>query len=142
MWYIGYLKKDVTTKNILLQDDKVVSEHLAIKLNKMVPGANKNYTIILKAPTTSSYEVNLAFTSINNSILSKYINVEISYQDSLKKYRLCDLIDDLEQINYLLKLKKGEKAKITIKYNLPYEVGNEIQGMSIDFNVNFKVKRL
>ena len=135
-WYILSEKKHIT-KHILLDDKVTITNNLEIKLNKLVPSSVKEYRIILEATKKRTYEIDLNFEKISNSILSKYLIVEIQYLDNCYQYSLEELMDHQEEIKWQIQFQKHQKIAIDFRYYLPIDVGNEIQGTSVDFIVNF-----
>ncbi len=108
---------------------------LKTELTGFYPGSEREYKIILRGEASENYETTLNFRSDKSSgALENYIIVTITTKGVTIKKQLKELLD-------------GEKAElgknaseITITYAMPENTGNEAQGTTADFYIDFTAK--
>lgn len=119
----------------VIEIDGETFRSLSVELTGFYPGSEQKYTIELTSESSDAYEVTLSFRDDDeNATLKNYLNVTISAQDVKIEKSLNELLGGGE-------VSLGTNvSEITIAYSMPEDTGNEAQGATADFYIDFLAK--
>lgn len=124
----GNVESDAT-----IEIDGETHKTLEATLTGFYPGSSQDYTIVLTSETSESYETYLSFRD-GSGELQNYIVVTVSTGTEEIEKPLSELLGG--ETLFL-----GENvSEIKITYTMPEEVGNEAQGTTADFRIDFSAK--
>lgn len=126
LWF--NLKTDgVLASKTTLKIDSASTKTLTAEIKDIYPGESGEYEINLTGDGASAYIVKLDFKKRGDGTLGKYLTVTISTGSVTVEKSLEELFEGAE-------VELGANAeKITIKYSMPLDVGNEAQGAKTSF---------
>ena len=107
----------------------------------LVPGYENEYTLTVTADKPGDYDVTFSFVEKGNedNILKENLYILIEYDgDVICNDKLSELFDVNSEIQMELKRHRGQEIKVV--YYIPIEVGNEIQGQVVDFDLYITAK--
>lgn len=107
----------------------------------LVPGYENEYTLTVTADRPGDYDLTFSFVEKGNedNILKENLYILIEYDGEI----ICDdkLSELYDQQFYLdIELKRWRGKDIRVVYYVPIEVGNEIQGQVVDFDLYITAK--
>ncbi len=129
IWY--NVTKTAGEKNPLDADVTLngnTAKELSVDFKDLKPGSDGQYVINLNAKNARDYSVVLKFRG--DGQIKDFIDVEVTTDAEgfeCKKSKLADLLGGEE-----MDLGKGA-TKITVRYSMPVDVGNEAQGAEATF---------
>lgn len=119
----------------LIEIESDTVKTLKAELTGFYPGSVQEYTIALTNVLSDDYEVTLSFRDEDESAtLKHFLNVTISAQD----VRIEKSLDELFSGGAVSL--GSNVSEITITYAMPEAVGNEAQGATADFCIDFSAK--
>lgn len=126
LWF--NLKTDgVLSSKTTLKIDSAATKTLTAEISGVSPGDSREYEINLAGDEASAYVVKLDFRKRGDGTLGKYLYVTVSTESVTVEKSLEELFDDGQ-------VELGKNAeKITIRYSMPLDVGNEAQGANVFF---------
>lgn len=118
--------------NTVIKLNGVTHKTLQAELSGFYPGNEQEYKIVAMGEGAESYEITLAFRSNEKSGgLENYLTVTIETKDVTIEKPLTELLDGESIV-------LGKNAnEITIRYVMHEDTGNEAQGTSADFYIDF-----
>lgn len=122
-------------------DDINIPKRVEINDYVLVPGYENEYVLSVTADKPGDYDVTFSFVEKGNkdNILKENLYVLIEYDgDVICNDKLSELFDENSEIQMELKRHRGQEIKVV--YYIPIEVGNEIQGQVIDFDLYITAK--
>ena len=107
----------------------------------LVPGYENEYTLTVTADRPGDYDLTFSFVEKGNedNTLKENLYILIEYDGEI----ICDdkLSELYDQQFYLdIELKRWRGKDIRVVYYVPIEVGNEIQGQVVDFDLYITAK--
>lgn len=130
----------LTTNNsikIKLDDSGVTQAELKFSANGLEPTESREYSILLQASSSGTYNVTLEFVG-EKSILGDFVDVTVEYEGGKAENSLANLLNG-ETVEFTCEITK--KSAIKIIYTMPEDTGNEAQGASADFDILLTVAR-
>lgn len=125
------------TLKIKLDDSGVTHAELKFSANGLLPAESREYSVVLQAKTSGTYNVTLEFVG-ENSILGDFVDVTVEYDGGKAEHSLAEMLNG-ETVEFTCEIAK--KSAIKIIYTMPEETGNEAQGASADFDILLTVVR-
>ena len=125
------------TIKIKLDDSGVTQAELKFSANGLEPAESREYSILLQASTSGTYNVTLEFVG-EKSILGDFVDVTVEYDGGKAENSLANLLNG-ETVEFTCEITK--KSAIKIIYTMPEDTGNEAQGASADFDILLTVAR-
>lgn len=125
------------TIKIKLDDSGVTQAELKFSANGLEPAESREYSILLQASTSGTYNVTLEFVG-EKSILGDFVDVTVEYEGGKAENSLANLLNG-ETVEFTCEITK--KSAIKIIYTMPEDTGNEAQGASADFDILLTVAR-
>lgn len=127
-------------KNIMVSSNGVTETTLAVRDLKLNPADKKEYSINLVCEASGSYDICLTYDETHDGGMKHFVNVKV-FADEKNVYSgsLTDLLDKGTTVEFEGTLEAKKPLVVTIRYEMPYEIGNEAQGTSTDFDVTLKV---
>lgn len=102
----------------------------------LVPGYENEYTLTVTSDRPGDYDLTFSFVEKGNedNVLKENLHILIEYDgEVLCDDKLSELYD--RTIDFSIELKRWHGQDIRVVYYIPIEVGNEIQGQVIDFDL-------
>lgn len=109
---------------------------LKAKIDGLYPGKTEIYVVSLKGSTAKEYYVTLNFFEDNGGALKRYLNVKIETVNGVIEKPLQDLLNEEPVF-----LGQG-LTEILLSYTMPIDTGDEAQGASVVFYVEFNAKNV
>ena len=131
----GRFKEDITvSENGVTESVKTVR---GLKLN---PTESKEYRVNLLCKASGDYYIYIDYTETHDGGMKKFVNATVSLGDTvLYSGSLADLLDTDAVIEFVGTLEEEDPLPIVFHYEMPREIGNEAQGTSSDFDIEFKI---
>ena len=107
----------------------------------LVPGYENEYTLTVTADRPGDYDLTFSFVEKGNedNILKENLYILIEYDgEIICDDKLSELYD--QQFKLDIELKRWRGKDIRVVYYVPIEVGNEIQGQVVDFDLYITAK--
>ena len=127
--------------NITVSADGKTETVLEVRQLRLSPTEKKEYSVNLVCDASGSYHIYLDFLEIADGGMKDFVNVTVKcagftvYEGDLKS-----LLDG-EVVTFDGVLESDDPLAVTICYEMPYEIGNEAQGTSADFDVRVRIKK-
>lgn len=127
--------QDVLEKNTEIEINGETNRTLTAELTGFYPGNEQAYTITLKGGYSDDYVVTLNFRdNEEKGELENYLTVTISAGENKIEKSLKELLDG-EEIEL-----GGTASEIEIAFAMPADTGNESQGTTASFYIDFTAK--
>lgn len=123
------------TNSVKIDGDGYAETTCEIRSLQLHPSESKDYSIEVAPEFGGEYEITINFNEITNGGLKEFVNVSVSIGDKIYTYLLKNLLDEKNTIKILQNFSKEKPLELIISYAMPYEVGNEAQGVFADFDV-------
>ena len=131
---------EVFEENITVSADGVTRSVKAVKDLKLNPTESKEYNVNLVCEASGDYHISLDFKEKRDGGMKKFVNVTVSLGDDVMyEGDLATLLDTEKVIEFDGTLEADDPLPVTVRYEMPREIGNEAQGTSADFKVNFVI---
>lgn len=130
-------EKDVLKEDTVIEISGETNKTLKAELAGFYPGGEKEYVISLSGDSASEYDITLTFRDdedTESGDLENYLTVKITTEEITIEKTLKELLQ-----GETLALGKTSDG-IKIVYAMPQEIGNESQGTTADFYIDFTAK--
>lgn len=131
---------DEFVKNVKLEENGIVREELNFSASGLKPGDTRDYTIIVSPSADGTYVLEFDFEEENNGGLRDYVDVTLSYGETVINTTLSELFDG-KDVNFECKIGKKTPAEFHVIFSMSLEVGNEAQGVTSDFGAYLTATR-
>lgn len=140
--YIFQAREDFDN-DITVSENGVTEAIFEERSLKLVPTEKKELEVNLFCKASGEYHVTLDFIESANGEMKHFVNVTVLCGGvSVYEGKLATLLDDpTEKVIFDSELYSKDPTPIIIRYEMPYETGNEAQGTTADFNVHFKINK-
>lgn len=110
---------------------------------KLVPTEKKELDVNLFCKASGEYHVTIDFIEAADGDMKHFVNVSVLCNgESVYEGNLAKLLDDPdEKVLFDSELYSKDPTVVTIRYEMPYETGNEAQGTTADFDVRFTINK-
>ena len=143
IFFLEKAKQDFP-ENITVKENGVTEGIMEVRDLVLSPTESREYSVNLFCDASGSYYIDLDFEETADGGLKQFIKVIIS-ADGHPVYNgpLTDLLDGDEVISFEGELLSSDKEPfvVTVRYFMPYDVGNEAMGTYADFDVHIKIKK-
>ena len=126
-------------QNVKLDVNGIVREELDFSAGLLKPNDSCKYKIIVKPSMEGNYVISFEFEEEHDGGLSRFIDVSISYEDTVVETTLAELFAGKE-VSFEGKLTMRKPAEIQVVFTMQ-DVGNEAQGTSTDFSAYLTATR-
>ena len=138
--FLGIAKRDFP-KYITVSANGVTESILPIRDLQLNPAESKEYTVNLVCAASGSYYIYLAFEEEEDGGMKNFVDVTVfAGETQVYSGALAELIEG-KLIEFEGVLQEKDPLPVTLRYEMPYETGNEAQGTYADFNVRLKIKK-
>ena len=131
---------DEFTKNVKLEESGIVRENLHFSATGLRPGDTRDYTIIVTPEADAVYVLALDFEEENDGGLRDFIDVTLSYGDTVVETTLTELFAG-KTVSFECDISKKVPARIHVVFSMSLDVGNEAQGATSDFGTYLTATR-
>ena len=108
---------------------------------KLVPGGEEEYEVGVKCEATGLYEVEISYHERSDGGLKAFVNAFVSLGDEQASEKaLAELIGG-EPLVFDWTFEEGEAMPLRIRYEMPFDVGNEAKNTSASFDVKIKITK-
>lgn len=141
-----FVIKSINMKNsnyILINDKRTSNEVIECSDIILKPGSINEETYKLSFLRKGKYLINLDFNDIEDSILKEHLLVKVILNEDVICYsNIDDLLNDKNNISFTFNSINNLSQNLTIIYEIPLSVDNEIQGKTIDISFNLYIRRV
>ena len=123
-------------QNTVIAINGETSKTLKAQIKGLYPGKTEEYTILFKGDSTEEYAITLKFFGDDGGKLKNYLVVEIVTENNAIEKPLQELLN-----GDLISLGQGV-SKIRISYTMPFDTGDEAQGVSVAFYLELNAKNV
>ena len=129
-------------ERIKVRADGVTESIMTVRDLHLNPTESKEYTIDLVCEASGSYHIYFDYVEETDGGMKDFVNVTVScgdavmYQGSLKELLDTDAVIYFEEV-----LEADDPVPVTVRYEMPREVGNEAQGTFAGFDVHIKIEK-
>ncbi len=139
--FLGKAQEDFP-EEITVSEDGVTEKIAAIRDLKLIPTESKEYSVDFICAASGKYEFSIEYEEIKDGGMKCFVAVEIELDgDTVYEGTLAALLDTDTVVEFDGELHTSEPMTVLFTYEMPYDVGNEAQGTSSDFNIIFSVKK-
>lgn len=115
-----------------VESDRVTERVVSVTDLSLYPGKEKTYTLKFNAKSVDEIDVSLGFEETETGELKNYVIVTVSSGDKTETIGLNELLGG-KMLTF-----SGKIEKITIKYRMDENVGNEAHGAATKFDIRIK----
>ena len=133
---------DKFDERIKVRADGVTESVMAVRDLHLNPTESKEYTVDLVCEASGSYHIYFDYAEETDGGMKEFVKVTVScgetvmYEGSLKELLDTDTVIYFEAI-----LEADDPVPVTVRYEMPRDVGNEAQGTFAGFDVHIKVEK-
>jgi hypothetical protein len=128
--------------NITVTQNGETEKTLSVSGLKLNPTESREYSVNLVCLASGKYTVKADFEEKTDGGMKHFVNVTASIDGKcVYEGTLFQLLDGKEFFEFETELYEKDPAVLTIKYEMPYHIGNEAQGTFCDFYVHLSVKK-
>lgn len=139
--FLGHAK-EVFDDNLTVSADGETTHVMKVRDLRLNPADSREYTVNLLCEASGGYRITLDFEEKTDGGIKHFINVSVKCGDeTVYTGPLALLIDEGKTVEFLATLEADDPVPITIKYEMPYETGNEAQETYSDFNVKLTINK-
>ena len=121
--------------------DGVTEKTLKVPSLQLVPGSEKEYDVHVKCEATGLYQVEVFYYEKNDGGLKNFVNAVMMLGDErVHEGALLELIGG-EPVKFDWTFREDEEMTLTIRYEMPDEIGNEAKNTSAGFDVKIKITK-
>lgn len=129
-------------ENITVSADGVTESVQVVRDLKLSPTETKEYSVNLVCEASGDYYISIDYTEKQDGGMKSFVNVTVSLgEEVMYEGSLIELLDADKVIDFEGTLEADDPLPVTIRYEMPYDVGNEAQGTTADFKVKFSIKK-
>ena len=140
--FLTKVKEDFQ-ENITVSESGVTEKAVKVRNLSLNPTDSREYSINLVCEASGKYLVSIEYDEKDDGGMKEFVNVTIKANDDMVyEGTLIDLIDNAPTVEFEGELYAKDPVVITINYAMPYEVGNEAEGTSADFDVIVKIAKI
>ena len=128
--------------NITVTVDGVTEKTLKVRDLRLSPTEKKEYVVGVFCSASGGYDISLTYVETLDGGMKPFVNVWVECE-GVRVYEgtLVDLLDGGTVIRFAGELEAKDPLPITFCYEMPYEIGNEAQGTSADFDIKLKIEK-
>ena len=127
-------------ENVKVNRNGATMETLTVRGLKLNPTEKKEYEVNLTCLASGGFDIFLDYEEKQNGGMKPFVNVTVKSDGNVVyEGTLTELLDTDKVIEFDGELKAKEPLVVTICYEMPYDVGNEAQGTSADFDIHLKI---
>ena len=131
---------DTFDERIKVRADGVTESVMTVRDLHLSPTESKEYTVDMVCEASGSYHIYLDYVELTDGGMKPFVRVTVSYGDTVAyEGALSELIDTDTSVYFEAVLEADDPVPITVRYEMPREVGNEAQGTFAGFDVNIKI---
>lgn len=129
-------------QNITVNQDGQTDSVVAIRNLTLNPNESKQYSVNLVCDLSGSYIVDIDFIEIDDGGMKQYVQTVVR-RDGIIIFSggLDELLNTDKILSFESVLNGRNPVVLTFEYIMPYEVGNDAQGTTSDFDVNIKITK-
>ena len=133
---------DTFDEKIKVRADGVTESVMTVRDLHLSPTESKEYTVDMVCEASGSYHIYLDYVELTDGGMKPFVRVTVSYGDTVAyEGTLAELIDTDAVVCFETELTADDPVPITVRYEMPREVGNEAQGTYAGFDVNIKIEK-
>ena len=143
LWFFIEKSHDDFADKIKVSENGVTEKVFTVRDLMLNPSESKEYTVELVCDASGSYDISLDFEEKHNGGMKKFVSVTVTCGDDVVyEGNLTKLLDkNSPDIEFDGELYAEDPLPITIRYEIPRNIGNEAQGTSADFDIHVKIKK-
>ena len=131
------------SKNIKVREDGVTEDVFTVRDLRLSPNQSKEYEVDLVCDASGAYNITLEYEEKQHGTMKHYVDVVVKANgETVHEGKLSSLMDKHEIVSFDGNLFAKKPLTVTVIYTMPYEIGNEAQGTSADFNVHLKITKI
>ena len=140
--YIFQAREDFDD-DIIVNEGGVTEAIFKERSLKLVPTEKKELEVNLFCKASGEYHVTVDFIELADGGMKHFVNVTVLCGGvTVYEGDLATLLDDPnEKVIFDSELYSKDPTPVIIRYEMPYETGNEAQATTADFNVHFKINK-
>lgn len=140
--FLGKAKDDFQN-DITIDSDGVTESVLSVQDLKLNPTESKEYSVNLVCAASGTYDVTLDYEEKKDGGLKPFVEVSVKANDeTVYEGTLLALLGGDERIEFEGELFQEEPLVVTVRYEMPQDVGNEAQGTYSDFDIHLKIEKI
>ena len=129
--------------NITVSSEGTTETVLEVRDLQLTPTEKKEYAVNLVCDASGDYDISLDYQETRDGGMKPFVNVMVKCADTVVyEGKLSDLLDGSAVVEFAGTLEAKDPLVVTISYEMPYEIGNEAQGTSADFDVVLKIEKI
>ena len=138
--FLGQVHEDFP-KNITIDAGETSDTVFTVRDLQLSPAEYEEYTVNLVCGASGSYHISLEYTQTRDGGMSGFVNVVVTSGDQVVYQGPLDALFQGEVVTFDGELRAKDPLPVTIRYEMPYEIGNEAQGTSSDFDVRIAIEK-
>ena len=138
--FLGQAHEDFP-KNITIDAGETTDTVFTVRDLQLSPAEYEEYTVNLVCAASGSYHISLEYTQTRDGGMSDFVNVVVIAKDQVVYRGPMNALLQGEVVSFDGELQAKDPLPVTIRYEMPYEIGNEAQGTSADFDVRVRIKK-
>lgn len=129
-------------QDITVNAGGVTEEIMAVRDLHLNPTESREYSVNFTCAASGLYDFAIEYIEEKDGGMKNFVNVNVRFGDELLySGRLADLFLEDVVLEFQGELHATEPVTVKFSYGMPYEVGNEAQGTSADFDIRFTVSK-
>ena len=139
--FLGQAKENFP-KKITVSSNGVTERILSVRDLQLVPTESREYSTNLFCEASGSYFIYLDYVEGVDGGMKHFVDVVVKANNEVVYLGpLVDLLDGDKVIEFEGELYEKEPLAVTIRYVMPYHIGNEAQGTYADFDIHLKIQK-
>lgn len=127
--------------DVKIEVDGNVRQTMSVSLTGFVPGAEKEYAVLMTCTLRGEYSLRLVWEETGDGELDKFLYAAVFLGDELQEERpLTEYLSGRQPL-IKCKLKKIIPTRLVIRFKMPYEVGNEAMKTVTDFKLTLEINK-
>ena len=125
---------------IKVNADGVTESVMKVRDLSLVPTESREYSVDMVCEASGSYHIYLDYQESEDGGMKHFVDVTVIVSDKVVyEGSLANLLDTDEVVYFEEILEADVPVPITVRYNMPREVGNEAQKTHAGFDVRIKI---
>lgn len=141
LYYVNNMRGNL--RSIVLERDGEVNTELKVDdIHLLVPGDTSEYSFEVDCRDAGTFSFEFHFTGNKATPLGPYVTVEVFVEDELKDSATLGALLAGDTLIVQQNFTADTKGKMTVRYTLIEDVGNEAQGATLDFDLQLVAKQV